>query len=191
MGNALLPPRPVVRKLEAIVPKPSVPSSVSPPAPAVQKEASSEWMVKAPGGALKPAHLSPPGVRGEVPDRRVRGSSVVKSPGEAKSTPPSAPTAQVALPAVAVKSPRPANAEESRRTDGGSRPPSPRPSQRARGGPPTRHRARREAAEERGRADDAQAGGTRKGEEAAGATASGKGQATGAGIRAPRILSQS
>lgn len=148
VGNALLPPRPAVRKLEAIVPKPSVPSSVSPPAPAVQKEASSEWMVKAPGGALKPAHLSPPGVRGEVPDRRVRGPSVVKSPGEAKSTPPSAPKAQVALPAVAVKSPRPANAEKAAAqmaVPARPRPVRPAGARRA----ADEARARREAAEER------------------------------------------
>ena len=85
-GDAVRPVRPAVQT-RAIASNPAVSSSVSPTAQAAATDASSEWMVKAPRGALRPTHLSPPGVRGRVPDRRLVGTAVVEEVGEAKSTP--------------------------------------------------------------------------------------------------------
>lgn len=147
-GDAVRPVRPAVRKLDAIASNPAVSSSVSPTAQAAATEASSEWMVKAPRGALRPTHLSPPGVRGGLPDRRLVVPPVVESPGEAKSTPPSAPVAHVAPPGIAVKSPPAANVERAAAPMAvPARPLAVRPAGARRAADDAR--ARREAAEER------------------------------------------
>ena len=127
-GDAVRPIRPAVRKLDAIASNPAVSSSVS--ADGTGGGNGGELGLDGQGAprALRPTHLSPPGVRGGLPDRRLVVPPVIDSPGEAKNTPPSAPVAHAAPPGIAVKSPPAANDERAAAPAGSSSPPPCRPS---------------------------------------------------------------
>ena len=187
-GDAARPVRPAVRKIDAIASNPAVSSSVSPTAQAAATEASSEWMVKAPRGALRPTHLSPPGVRGGLPDRRLVAPPVVESPGRLK-TRRRPPPSLMSLPRDCREITTSRKCRESCGANGGSSSPPCRPSSGREEGRRRCTRATRSSGRT-SRTDAVEAGAAREGAKTARAPAAGENQTTRAGIRAPRVLAQ-